>query len=90
MYSLSVVKEVMGEVITNVTKDAAAIYSYCCIPIVPEYSVGKLVEGSGKNNEQRWRHDQAQFIHGQIVVDAVQEEMESDADAVVWKVTMHV
>lgn len=45
-----------------------------------------LPERSGQKNEKRWRHNQSVFVHGKIVVNAVEKEVECDSDAIVWEV----
>lgn len=66
---------VMRAVITNVAEDPPTEDSDRNIPVIPEDEMGKLIEGGGED-EEKWRgHDQAVSIHGQIVVNAMQDEM---------------
>ena len=66
-----VVQEVMGQIVTDVTKNTTTKDRGCGIPVVKEDCMCKVPEGCSKNKEQSWRHDQAQTIHWQIVVNAV-------------------
>lgn len=43
----------------------------------------EMVEGVGEDEEEGRGHDEAVAAHGEIVVDAVEEEVEGDGDAVV-------
>lgn len=81
-----VVKEVVGHVVEGVAKDTAAEGSRGGVPVVKQDGVGELPEGSGQDHEEGGWHDEAVLVHGQIVVDAVEEEVGSDADAVVREV----
>lgn len=86
-YSLAVVQEVVGHIVANVSENASAVHHHCRIPIVEEDGVRKLVKWSSKDKEQSGRHDQSIFVHWQIVVDSVKEEMERDSDPVIRKIS---
>lgn len=83
-----VVKEVVGQVIANVAKNATAVD--CCrgIPVVGENGMSEVPKGSRKQQKHGWRHDQSVFVHGQIVVDAVEQEVRNDAISVVRKIAV--
>lgn len=81
-----VVEEVVGHVVKGVAEDTAAEGSRGGVPVEEEDGVGKLPEGSSQDDEEGGRHDKAVLVHGQVVVDAVKEEMGSNADAVIGKV----
>jgi hypothetical protein len=81
-------QEVVGHVIACVAKDATTISGQRGIPI-PEYDgMCKLPEWRCKDDEKRRRHDKSVFIHWQVVVDAVEEEMQRDAHTVIWQVAV--
>ena len=65
----------MGHVVADVAKDASTEGRRCSVPVVPDKSVCKLPEWGCKNNEERWRHDQSQSVHWEIMVNAVKQEM---------------
>ena len=77
----------MRDVVANVAEDAAAEDGRGGEPVPVENRVGELVEGHGEGDEERGRHDEAEFVHGEVVVDAVEEEMGRDSDAVVRKIS---
>jgi hypothetical protein len=85
-----VVKEVVCHVIQGVTKHTASVRSCCRIPVVEEDSVRKLPEGRRERGKQRRWHDESVFVHRKVVVDAVEEEMKGNADAVVGEVSGNV
>lgn len=78
-----VMQEVVRHVVENVTEDAAAVDGGGGMPRVEEDSMGEVPEGVGKDDEERRGHDEAVAIHREVVVDAVEEEMEGDEVAVV-------
>lgn len=81
-----VVEEEVGHVVEGVAEDTAAEGSSGGEPVEEEDGVGELPEGSGQDDEEGGRHDEAVLVHGQVVVDAVEEEVGGDADAVVGEV----
>lgn len=75
----------MGHVVADVTKDTPTIYQDSRVPIVEEHEMSEFVEWSSKDHEQcRW-HDQAISVHRQIMVNAVQQEVQRNPDPIVWK-----
>ena len=74
----------MGHVIACVTKNATRICGHGGVPVPEDHCVCELPEGQRQCNEKRGRHDKSVSIHGQIVMDTVEEEVEGDEDAVVW------
>jgi len=86
-YLLSVVQEVVGDVVVEVSKDAAAVDGHRCVPVVEEKGVGQLPEGRCQHYKQGRRHDQAEPVHWEVVVDTVQQEVGSDADSVIRKIS---
>lgn len=73
----------MGHVVADVSKDATTVYQQCCVPIVEENGVGQLPEGCGQNHKQCRRHDEAVPVHREVMMNAVEQEVEGEADAVI-------
>jgi hypothetical protein len=46
----------------------------------------KLPERRRQRNKQRRRHHEPVLVHWEVVVDAVEEEVEGTGDTIVWKV----
>ena len=82
---LLVVEEVVGHVIASVSENATAVCSQSCMPIPEDDCVCELPEGCSESYEQSWRHDKPVLVHREVVVNAVKEEMQGDANAVVWQ-----
>lgn len=76
----------MGHVIASVSKYAAAVSSSCRIPIPEDDGVCEFPERCGKRDKKCRRHDKPILVHGKVVVDAVEEEMQGDTDTIVWQV----
>lgn len=73
----------MSKVVTDVSEDAAAEDSFSDIWIVGEKKVGQAIEGGCEDKEEGGWHHQAEFVHGEVVVDAVEEEVECQGNAVI-------
>lgn len=82
------VQEVVRQVVADIAKDAAAVDGRAEVPVVREDDTGQLPEWCGQHNEERGGHDQTVLVHRQVVVDAVEEEVEGDANSVVRKVAI--
>lgn len=80
------VKEVMSQVIADITKDTATVDSGRGIPVVGENGVCEVPKWSSKQHEHGGRHNKSVLIHGQVVVDAVKQEVCNDAISVIRKV----
>lgn len=53
-----------------------------------EDGVGEFEEGAGEGSkEDRW-HDESESVHGKVVVNAVEEEVEEEGELVVWEVVV--
>lgn len=87
---LLVVEKVVGHVIAGVSKNATAIRSQSCRPVPKNDGVCKLPERCGESDEQGRRHDKPVFVHGEVVVNAVKEEMQGEANAVIWQISILV
>lgn len=83
-----VVKEVVGQVIADVTKNAAAVDRRRGIPVVGENGMSEIPERSRKQQKHGWGHDQSVLVHGQVMVDAVEQEVRNDAIFVVRKIAI--
>jgi hypothetical protein len=44
-------------------------------------------ERSCKDDEEGWWHDQSKFVHGKIMVDAMQQKVQRKSDPIVWEIT---
>ena len=73
----------MGQVVADVSEDSTAEDGDCCVPVVEEDGVGEFVERCCKGDEEGWGHDEAVAVHGEVVVDAMEEKVGCDADAVI-------
>lgn len=81
-----VMQEVVCQVVADVAKYAPAVNSSSCVPAVPEESLCQLPEGSCENYKQCRGHDESVLVHGQIVMDAMQQEVQCNEDSVVREV----
>jgi hypothetical protein len=75
-------------VVTGVAKDTAGVGGQGGIPVPEDDCMGELPEWCCQCDEERGWHYESVLIHGEVVVDAVEEEVEGDADAIVWKVAV--
>lgn len=83
-----VVKEVVSQVIADVTKNATAVDCSRCIPVIGENGMSEIPKRGRKQQKHSWRHDQSVLVHGQIVVDAVEQKVRNDAISVVRKIAV--
>lgn len=79
-------EEVMGEIITYVPEYSAAVDCRRCVPVVEKHCVRKFPERGCKYNKQSRWHDKPQFVHWQVMMNAVEEEMSSYTNAVIREV----
>ena len=81
-----VMEKVMSEIITYVPEYSAAVDCHRCVPVVEKYCVCKLPErGCNYNKQSRW-HDKPQFVHREVMVNAVEEEMSGYTNAVIREI----
>lgn len=52
--------------------------------------MGEVPEGRSENDEERGRHDESVLVHGKVMVNTMKQEMESDEDPVIGKVTGNI
>lgn len=87
---LSVVQEVMSQIIADIAENSTTKHSSRRTPIIKEDSMRQLPERHRKNYEESWRHDKSISVHGQVVVDTVQQEVCCKSYAVVWQVPVQM
>lgn len=87
-WEVLVVEEVMGQVVADVAEDAATVGSHRSMPVPEDQAVGELPERSSKDDEESGRHDQAILVHGQVVMNAMEEEVQRDAHSVIGKIAV--
>lgn len=83
-----VMKEVVRQIVTDVAEDATTVDRRCHVPIPEEKGMSKLPERCRECYEQSRRHDESVLVHGQIMMDAMKQEVESDANTIVGKITI--
>ena len=74
-WDVPVMEKVMRKVVTDVPKDAAAVDSGGNVPVRVQNEMCKFPEGKRNRQKQSWGHNEAVLVHGQVVVDAVKEEV---------------
>ena len=72
---IPVMQEVMRQVVADVSKDTTTVYCCSCAPAVGEYKVRQIPERCRERYKKRWRHDQAKFVHREVVMNGVEQEM---------------
>lgn len=82
-----VMKEVMRQIIHNVTKNTATKDGRSQVPVEVEDRMRQLPERCRKHQEKSWRHDEAIFVHWQVVMYAVEEEMQCNSSPIIRKIT---
>jgi hypothetical protein len=83
IHLLSVVQEIVRQVIADVPEDATAKRCYSRVPVVIDDTVCEFPERCGEDEEHGGWHDEAVSVHGKIVVNAVEEEVKRDSDTIV-------
>ena len=82
------VEEVVSQIVERVAEDTTTVGSCRGVPVVEEHGVCKLPERCCKQCEQRRRHDQPVLIHGEVVMDAMEEEVQGESGAVIGKMAV--
>jgi hypothetical protein len=80
----------MGDIVANIAEYSARVDSRRRIPVPEEHSMGKLPERSSKYDKQCRRHDKPKFVHGEVMMDSVEKEMESESHAVVREIPTQI
>ena len=83
-------KEIVGQVIADISEDAATINSGCYVPAVVEDGVGEFPKRRSQSYKQCRRHDEPVFIHRKIVVNTMKEKMQRDTHTIVRQITVQV
>lgn len=76
----------MCHVVASIAKDSSTVGCSSCIPVPEDDSMCKLPERGSKRNEERRWHDEPILVHREVVVNAVQQEVQGDTDTVVWQI----
>lgn len=79
-------KEVVRQVVTDIAEDTTTVNGGCNAPVPIEDGVRQLPKWSCENNKESWWHNKPILVHGQIVMDAVEQEMRSNADPIIRKI----
>ena len=77
----------MSHIVTDITKDTTTENRQSSIPVVEEHGVGQLPERGGEDNKQSRWHDQPILVHRQIMMDSMEQEVESETDSVIRKIS---
>lgn len=80
------VQEIVCQVVAYVSKYPSAIHCRRCIPVVRKYRMGKVPEWRGEHNKEGRGHHEPVAVHWEIVMDAVNGEVERYAVSVVWEI----
>lgn len=78
----------MCHVIACVSKNASAVSSQGRVPVPRNYGVCEFPKGRGQHHEERRGHDKPVLVHGEVVMDAVEEEVEGEGNAVIREVAV--
>jgi len=79
-------QKVMRQIVANVAKYTTTVHCNSSIPIIEENGMSKFPEWSRDDYEHGWWHDEAIFVHGKVMVNAMEKEMECNADTVIREV----
>lgn len=77
----------MGQVIADIAKDTAAVNQQRRMPVVKENSMGQLPERRCQHDEQSRGHHEPIPVHRQIMVNAVEKEVEAESNPIVRETT---
>lgn len=81
-----VVKEVVCKIVTDISKDTSAVGCYCSIPVVAEDAMSYPPKRSSQKSEESGWHNKTVPIHRKIMVDTVEDEMQSDSYTVIGQI----
>ena len=84
----AMMQKVVSEVIAHVTKYTTTQKSNNCINRQnnAEKTTDQRIENEGWNRGE----DQSEFVHGEVVMDTVESEVENDGNFVIWKPIVQV
>lgn len=80
------VNPVVRHVVADVAEQTAAEAGGPRVPVVEEDGVGEGPEGRAEDAEQGRGHDEAVLVHGKVVVNPVEQEMQRNSYSVVGKI----
>lgn len=75
----------MRHIVADVAKNTTTVHSRGSVPVIEEDGVGEVPERRSEKYEERGRHDQAQPVHGKVMVDTVKQEVQRDGHTIVGK-----
>lgn len=78
-----VVKEVMGHIVKDISKDTSAEDSNGHKPVPVENRMCQMPERGGQHDEEGRRHDKTVLVHGQVMMNTMEEEVHGNADSVI-------
>lgn len=81
-----VVKEVVGKVVADVSEDTSTVGCHSSIPVVEKDGMSNLPERSSQSGKESRRHNQTVSIHRKIMVNTMENEMQTDTYSVVGEV----
>lgn len=81
-------KEVVCHVVAHVAEDTSTVHCSSSIPIVVEDGMSEFPEWRCEDEEERRRHDEAVLVHGEVVMNAVKGEVQSNPNAIVREIAV--
>lgn len=84
------VKEVVCKIVADISKNTSTVGSSSSIPVVEEDAVGNLPERSGQCSEECRRHDKTVLVHGEVMVDTVENKVKRNSDTVIGQIIVKV
>ena len=78
----------MCHIVQGVSEDTTGVSCRGGIPVPKDDCMCKLPERCCQCDEEGGRHYESVLVHGEVVVNTVEEEVECDADTVVWEVAV--
>lgn len=81
-------QEVVSQVVADVAKNTSTVNSRGGVPAVKEQNMRQLPKRRCEKDEQRGWHDESVLVHGQIVVNAMQQEVQGYEDSVVREIAV--
>lgn len=73
----------MRYIIEHVTKNTTTIRENSRVPAVPEDATSNVIPRISKDDKERRRHDEAVAVHGEVMMNAVCEEMKYQSYTVI-------
>lgn len=76
----------MRHVVARIAKDATTVGSHSSMPVPEDDGMGERPEWGCERDKQSGRHHETVLVHGEVVVDTVEEKVQGDSNTVVWQV----